>query len=78
MGNLNNTWTFNYAVDVLFVFKEQRKIVITGLSICQECACAGRLVVDGPSLEWNGYLIVCSYGIVNFVELEPCRCVISS
>ena len=37
----------------------------------------GLLLMD---LAWlcDGYLVVCSYAIVNFVELEPCRCVISS
>ena len=61
MGNLNNSWTFNYAVDVLFVFKEKGRLlsscfkypnisVIKGLSLIQESACAGSLVVDGPCL----------------------------
>lgn len=59
-------------------FKYPYISVITGLSLSQECACAGSQFVDGPSLECNGYLVVCSYGIVNFVKLEPCRCVISS
>jgi hypothetical protein len=53
-------------------FKYPYISVITGLSLCLECACAGRLAVDGPSLVCDGYLVVCSYGIVNFVQLEPC------
>jgi hypothetical protein len=67
MGILNNTWTFHYVVDVLFVFKEKGRLlnscfkypnisVIMGLSLSQEGACAESLVVDGPCLDCNGDL----------------------